>query len=1134
MKYCGECGNRLDENAKFCHECGTKIQIAESSYKKQTENVSQSTYENQYNVIEEDEVKQKRKKNRKNIEKDFVAPKKKNKRKRKKRKIIPVVITVFILCIIGLMFLGSEDNAVKVFDNLEDAAIIREEQFIVPISDEEVVSKADNGVEIMVPSLLLDEETTLSVKEINGISQKAYDTFTEGTDGLFTMSIELGDIHEFYDFLEIKVPLSHEKLSGTEPEDICVMSIQPETGEIDYELVEVKGDNLVFYTDHLSNFQFIRDNTVSGRIKKATMINVSKESMDAFINKIKSQEIDERDAVQLGYEASSNGISWAGNFQTYVDAISNSKGIEKISKNLSLLGNSVFYINCAKTIYEGMEYGDYGKVGDFILNDGLGYAIARWGATPIQLSYTTAVVMKYVGDEMNAAITEKADEKFNYAAQKVHEDYIKAKYPVRDKKYKYSYYKFKREMKKKFSKVIANASSEENAFYIIDKTLENIAIEQLSDTYREEFFLYAAEYLNQNNYGASEDDGDFITGLKALFSNGSGKNANGTLRTNNQIIKQFIEKRKKQLYIDLRYEFEDIASYMLTKAEKGYYSNFKKIQKDTNKMYEIDFVIDGPIPKEIKSIDVAFLLNNGEISKEYHFDVVEENTIKFKMSFADYIYLEVPKKVRLSIKAKNFSDELEQPFQFRLENQTIKFPIIDVNKPFDINIKVKGDYPNGLKNVYAAYIKGEDIVKKVDLGSSKSARDTMTYNEYKKLNKPNQIALFVVKEIKDGDMIKTKTDIFGNDFEFIPDTQDISFEVKYSNDDTDDNQDDKIPDADDTENSDNSNVKNMDFDSVLKRTFYELDRVIGENDATDNDYEEYKSMYIQILTSDMGISDYDNVNYIDDFYRALTEELGDSDYYGIVKHLLPDHNDDTYDGTSPDDNTVVDTEISKEEIERRTAIVNEYIKQLDEAFKKDTKYMLEGNEYGEGIIKLIDKDVKRLEESIENHKLILNQLKSKNADEIKNYSGGYARHGKEYYYEDLEDYSIIVNEYDPGVRAFYQKYETGYNNKNPEHLKDYEKLKSVANEASANTAILGAFEMNLGQVHTYNANEKYLPIIKEMLNRSIKGIVTKKEIDDFYEEYRYNTPWSTSTGGVIDSTNIYGDHLRGYLESIAK
>lgn len=1134
MKYCVECGNRLDDNAKFCGECGTKIEIPESVYNKQTGNVNQVTYEHQYNVIEEDNAKQKLKKNSKNIEKDFVTPKKENKHNTKKRKIILAVIVVFILFIGGLMFLGHEDNTVKVFDNLDDATIIREEQFIVPISDEDVVSKAENGVEILVPSLLLDEETTLSVKEIDAISQKAYDTFTGDADGLFAMSIELGDIHEFYDFLEIKVPLSHEKLAGTDPEDISVMSIQPETGEIDYELVEVKGDNLVFYTDHLSNFQFIRDNTVSGRIKKATMTNVSKESIEAFIDKIKSQEIDERDAVQLGYEASSNGIGWAGNFQTYVDAMSSSKGIEKISKNLSLLGNSVFYINCAKTIYEGMEYGDYGKVGDFLLNDGLAYAIARWGATPIQLSYTTAVVMKYVGDEMNAAITEKADEKFNYAAQKVHEDYIKDKYPVRDNNYKYSYYKFKKEMKEKFSKVIGNASSEENAFYIIDKTLENIAIAQLSDKYRKEFFYYAADYLNQNNHGASEDDGDFITGLKALFSNGSGKNADGTLRTNDEIIKQFIDKRKKQLYIDLRYEFEDIASYMLTKAEKVYYKNFKKIQKNTNTMHEIDFVIDGPLPKKIESIDVAFLLNNGEISKEYHFDKIEKNTIKFKMSFADYIYLEVPKRVRLSIKAKNFSDELEQPFQFRLENQIIKFPIIDVNKPFDINIKVKGDYPNGLKNVYAAYLKGEDIVRKVDLGTSKSARDTITFNEYKKFNKPDRIALFIVREIKDGDTIKTKTDIFENNFEFIPDTQDVSFEVKYSNDDTGDNQDDKPSDTDDTENSDNNNVKNMDFNSVLKKTFYELDRVIGENDSTDDDYEEFKSMYIQLLTRDMGISDYDNVNYIDDFYRVLTKELGDFDYYEIVKHLLPDHNDNISDVTNTDDNTIVDTEISKEEIDRRTAIVNEYIKQLDEAFKKDTKHMLEGHEYSEATIKLIDENIKKLEESIEHHKLVLNQLKSKDADEIKNYNGGYARQGEDFYYEDLEDYSIIVNEYDPGVRAFYQKYETGYNSKNPAHLKDYEKLISISTEAAADTQVLAGFEINLGQVYTYNSNEKYLPVIKEMLNRSINGTVTRKEIDDFYEEYRYHIPWSNSTDGVIDSTNIHGDHLRGYLESIAK
>ncbi|QZY57553.1 PQQ-binding-like beta-propeller repeat protein [Crassaminicella profunda] len=92
MKYCSECGSKLYDNAKFCGECGTKIEVAESVYKKQTENVNQPTYEQQYNVIEEDNEREKGKK--------------------KKHKIIPVAIVVFILFIGGLMFLGSDDHEV--------------------------------------------------------------------------------------------------------------------------------------------------------------------------------------------------------------------------------------------------------------------------------------------------------------------------------------------------------------------------------------------------------------------------------------------------------------------------------------------------------------------------------------------------------------------------------------------------------------------------------------------------------------------------------------------------------------------------------------------------------------------------------------------------------------------------------------------------------------------------------------------------------------------------------------------------------------------------------------------------------------------------------------------------------------
>lgn len=610
--YCSQCGNQIKQNQIFCGQCGQKVKLPNQDNMQSAQN--KNTEVHNYKVHNTD------------IQ---------NSKPGCLKKLIMLAAIAMGLFVLILIVMPSSGDV---------------QTFNADLSEQDQNFITTNGVAVKISPYVLDEDAQLKIQEKN---RKLFGD----VNVLKTINVELGDLHNLDDFIEIAIPFDRSMITTGKAEDVLeVYSKNPKTGKMEVELTDIRGDQIIVYTDHLSDFE-LREVQLGEKIRRSNIGELTSEDCLGFLNKV-NQGADIKDSmIELGFDSISNGVGWAGNFATFTGALYETPMLKNsVYGNLGLLGNTVFYVTVAKDIYGAVDTGNYTPLINTLKTSGVSYLVS-FANPAAQVAYTASQIVLYVGDELNKAVHEEADAKYVYAFEEVFEERVTGPYKQKyGDTWKSVWYK---EWYKKLENA-AKATNDAKEFQLeVERLVEEVVNIPLSDEWSMDFDAYVADYYSKKQ---DEDRGLIGNITKKIESSQSQYDKT-------KLIKQ----KQLELINTLRPVLLHVSKKLMTKAEQGYYKAFTRMQNDLNKPYKLTLELDGELPKGATGL--FELVKEGETV----FEIECPSSGKYEMdiSFIKYFELKKPDIARLVV-INNKVEKQEIAYAFKLEDQLIKFTIESV------------------------------------------------------------------------------------------------------------------------------------------------------------------------------------------------------------------------------------------------------------------------------------------------------------------------------------------------------------------------------------------------------------------------------------------------------------------------
>lgn len=587
-RYCTECGNELKVNANYCEKCGAKI-------------TSEPVETSQMQL---------------------------NKKKRKFGclKYFLIGIVSFIVIVIALLFWPIDTN---------------DQMTLVPVSNEFQQIELSDGVSVKISPYILTEDTELTVETVQESNLQS--------DALKTVRVELEDYHELDDFLEIQIPFDPMIVQSGAPGDVLeVYSINPTTGQEEVELIDVKDDMVVVYTDHLSDFT-LKEVPLGKKIRRSDIGEISQEECIELIKKVNATYGDDSTMIEIGFDSLSKGTSMAGQFETFASALYETPMLKKkVYGKLGTVGNTFLYISLAKNLYEGMETGNYSGLVKTIKDNSLSMLMG-FANPAAQVAYTAGQIGLAQMEELKKEVDAIADEKYVVAYNIVYNEITSNYKESHGDNWKGYWYK---EWYDKIKGIASSTSDAESFSKAIDAEIAKEVKQPLTGDNRVNFLSEVGKYLDKKQ---GEDQGILGNIIKKMESSFSDYDEN-----------VLVEQKKKEMYQKLRPVIQRVSKNLMTKAEQGYYKTLTKIQKDIHTPYSVTIDLQGQQPEG--STSILELVSEGETV--YEVDVSNQSSHTLSMSFVQYVNLKKPSNLRLvtfGVGESIIKDQVD--FQFKVNDQ---------------------------------------------------------------------------------------------------------------------------------------------------------------------------------------------------------------------------------------------------------------------------------------------------------------------------------------------------------------------------------------------------------------------------------------------------------------------------------
>lgn len=538
----------------------------------------------------------------------------------------------------------------------------------IEVSEEEIVIDGIDGLEITIPPFIVDEEVDLSmgVVDEDNLDDELIEGLPEDQSILKVFDLTLGDQEAFNDFIEVKVP--HEEL-GIDYEDaldtVMVYTYDEDLEELIPEMVDIDDEYVIFYVNHFSKKVFVEDTSgtsIAAKVRKSDMMNVSREEVEAILDEIQGGADEDASMAKLGFKALDAGTSWSGNLTTFTSLAEHSGSMKSVYGNLTILGNTLFYVKCAEAVNDGIEKGSYGKLAKVILTDGVGYVIGNFAAAPIKVAYTGgAMIMKYVGDTTMEFVKSEHDEKFYAVMPKLVTQYMEDQAAGIKGVNNPKIYHYKKALRDQLIEVARESGDPDAVKEALDEMVDKIADELLlGDTYGTIYDEMVVDYAGSQS---NEEKSNFELAWDKIRN------------TDVERVPDDLKKRMVGLLmLEMKPVLGSLARTMQTEAEQAYYRSFIKVAKQMQVEYQIDFLMDSDVPEDMTAMVLELYdANQGKTLYETEMDGFKTTLY---MSYETFSVMGSPTAARLAILTESGEPAIYQvSYQFKLEDHEVVFDI---------------------------------------------------------------------------------------------------------------------------------------------------------------------------------------------------------------------------------------------------------------------------------------------------------------------------------------------------------------------------------------------------------------------------------------------------------------------------